>query len=158
MVQDPPAPLRALLRVPVPWMYVITYLAGVGLELIFRRGHPNSTVITRIGIAVFAVGSVIAGWGWSLFRRAHTTTTPGEASTTFVTSGPYRFSRNPMYVGLAIAYLGEAAILNQIWPVALWPLVIAYVNWVVIPVEERRLEDVFGAEYRRYRAAVRRWL
>ena len=63
-----------------------------------------------------------------------------------------------MYVGLVIAYLGEAAILHQVAPVILLPLTIAYLNRVVIPVEEARLREVFGAEYERYRNRVRRWL
>ena len=63
-----------------------------------------------------------------------------------------------MYVGLTLAYLGEAGILRQIWPVLLLPLTLAYVNWTVIPVEEKKLREVFAEEYERYRAKVRRWI
>ena len=63
-----------------------------------------------------------------------------------------------MYVGLAIAYLGEAGILKQVVPVAVLPLVIAYLNWIVIPIEEARLQQVFGDKYQQYRSRVRRWL
>jgi protein-S-isoprenylcysteine O-methyltransferase Ste14 len=63
-----------------------------------------------------------------------------------------------MYVGLILAYVGEAGILGQIWPVILLPLVIAYVNWIVIPLEESKLREVFSEEYDRYRKRVRRWL
>ena len=63
-----------------------------------------------------------------------------------------------MYVGLILAYLGEAGILRQIWPVILFPLTVAYVNWIVIPVEESKLKEVFPEEYDQYRARVRRWL
>jgi protein-S-isoprenylcysteine O-methyltransferase Ste14 len=63
-----------------------------------------------------------------------------------------------MYVGLTLAYLGEAGILRQVWPMLLLPLTVAYVNWVVIPVEEGKLTEVFGEEYERYRARVRRWV
>jgi protein-S-isoprenylcysteine O-methyltransferase Ste14 len=72
--------------------------------------------------------------------------------------GPYRVSRNPMYVGLAIAYLGEAGILNQVWPIILLPFTLAYVNWIVIPLEEARLQEVFQDEYECYRKRVRRWM
>jgi protein-S-isoprenylcysteine O-methyltransferase Ste14 len=75
-----------------------------------------------------------------------------------VTSGPYRKSRNPMYVGLALAYLGEAGMLRQVWPALLLPLVLAYLNWVVIPVEEARLTEVFCEAYDSYRSNVRRWI
>jgi len=93
-----------------------------------------------------------------LFRKAKTTTVPGRSSAQLVTSGPYRFTRNPMYVGLTLAYLGEAGLLRQIWPAILLPLTIAYVNWTVIPVEEAKLEEVFPSAYQQYRSRVRRWI
>jgi protein-S-isoprenylcysteine O-methyltransferase Ste14 len=63
-----------------------------------------------------------------------------------------------MYTGLVLAYLGEAGILKQVWPALLLPFTVAYINWVVIPVEEARLAEVFGADYEQYRARVRRWI
>ena len=63
-----------------------------------------------------------------------------------------------MYVGMTVAYLGEAGMLRQAWPVAFLPFVLAYLNWVVIPVEEARLREAFGAVYNNYTAAVRRWV
>ena len=63
-----------------------------------------------------------------------------------------------MYVGLALAYLGEAGLLHQLWPVLLLPLTICYINWIVIPVEEARLNEVFALEYQAYCAKVRRWI
>ncbi len=153
-------PSRLLTNVPVPWLFVLTYLAGVGLELV----HPladraaASPAIPLIGAGLFVLGALLAGWGWSLFYRTGTTRVPGQSSTTLVTWGPYRLTRNPMYVGLAIAYLGEAGLLVQVWPVVLLPLTIAYLNAVVIPVEEARLREVFGAAFDRYRSSVRRWI
>jgi len=114
--------------------------------------------LTPTGAVVFVLGSVVAGWGWLIFRLARTTRVPGETSTTLVTWGPYRFTRNPMYVGLVLAYLGEAGILHQVAPVILLPLTITYLNWVVIPLEEERLHEVFGAGYERYGNRVRRWI
>ena len=63
-----------------------------------------------------------------------------------------------MYVGLTLAYLGEAAMLRQVWPVLLLPLVLAYVNGVVIPLEQAKLKEVFGEAYERYCQRVRRWV
>jgi protein-S-isoprenylcysteine O-methyltransferase Ste14 len=107
---------------------------------------------------LFGIGAAIAGWGLLTFRMARTTTVPGRASSRLVIWGPYRFSRNPMYVGLMVAYLGEAGILQHVWPVCLLPLIVAYVNWIVIPVEEAKLKEVFADDYERYRASVNRWL
>lgn len=155
------APFRLLMRVPVPWVFVLTYLIGAGLEQVWPMplgGEVSDRLTFSVGAVVFAVGAVIAGWGLITFRKVGTTTVPGQSSSRLVTWGPYRFSRNPMYVGLATAYLGEAFLIRQIWPAVLLPIVLAYVNWAVIPVEQARLTEAFGAEYAAYRLRVRRWL
>lgn len=151
---------RALMRIPVPWVFVLAYLAGIGLEAICFRSHFFNTMpfLSEIGAVVFLAGAVLAAWGWLLFRKAKTTRVPGRASTAMVTWGPYRFTRNPMYLGLTIAYLGEAGILRQLWPALLLPLVLAYLNRIVIPVEEEKLSEVFGPGYQEYRSRVGRWL
>jgi protein-S-isoprenylcysteine O-methyltransferase Ste14 len=133
-------PVRFLLHVPVPWVFVLTYLLGVVLEHVHHRTL-----------------SPTLAWGLVLFGKAKTTTVPGKLSGKLVTWGPYRFTRNPMYVGLVLAYLGEAGLLKQIWPVVLLPFTVAYINWTVIPVEEAKLEEAFPNEYKQYRAKVPRW-
>ncbi|HJP59854.1 MAG TPA: isoprenylcysteine carboxylmethyltransferase family protein, partial [Gemmatimonadaceae bacterium] len=145
----------------VPWVFVLTYLIGVVFEAtvpIQTAQRLNANVMLPVGALVFSIGAIIAGWGLVTFRRARTTTVPGQTSVQLVTWGPYRFSRNPMYVALAIAYLGETFILRQIWPLILLPFTLAYVNWVVIPLEERTLSDTFPEGYQRYQGRVRRWL
>jgi protein-S-isoprenylcysteine O-methyltransferase Ste14 len=115
-------------------------------------------LVSTGGAVVFAVGAVIAGWGLILFHRARTTTTPGKASNALVMRGPYRFTRNPMYVGLIVAYVGEMGLLVQIAPLIPLLLVIAYVNWIVIPVEENQLRGLFGKDYVQFCNGVPRWL
>jgi protein-S-isoprenylcysteine O-methyltransferase Ste14 len=153
-------PLRLLMRIPVPWVFVLAYLVGVGLEQVWPLElHPAApSSIAIAGGVLFAIGAAIAGWAWVIFHRAGTTTVPGQASVRLITRGPYRASRNPMYVGLALAYLGEAGMLRQVWPVLILPLTMAYLNWMVIPVEEARLREVFHGEYDEYCASVRRWI
>ena len=148
------------MRVPVPWVFVLAYLAGAGLESVRRVTiRPEAALVsTIVGGVLFAVGAVIAGWSLILFRKARTTTVPGKISAKLVTSGPYRFTRNPTHIGLTLAYLGEAGLLRQIWPVIVLPLVLGYLNWTVIPVEETRLNAVFQDEYQQYRSRVRRWV
>jgi protein-S-isoprenylcysteine O-methyltransferase Ste14 len=152
-------PLRYLMHVPVPWVYVLAYLVGAVVERLspthFLESIPG---ICSIGATLLAAGALIAGWGLATFYRARTTTVPGQTSAQLVTWGPYRFTRNPMYIGLTLAYLGEAGMLRQAWPLALLPLVLAYANWTVIPVEEARLLEVFGDEYAAYQWRVRRWV
>jgi protein-S-isoprenylcysteine O-methyltransferase Ste14 len=158
-IDDNPNPFRLLLRVPVPWVFVLTYLLGAAAEYVWPI-HLSAAVVSNAGMAgatLFALGALVAGWGLIPFRKARTTTVPGELSEELVSWGPYRFTRNPMYIGLSLAYLGEAGMMRQVWPVFLLPLTIAYVNWIVIPLEEAKLSEVFGAEYQAYRACVRRW-
>lgn len=153
-------PVRLLLHVPVPWVFVLSYLIGLGLEFAFppninKEGLPG---VAGAGVMIFFAGAVIAAWSLLIFHKARTTTVPGKASSKLVTWGPYRISRNPMYVGLIVAYLGEAGILKQLWPVIVLPLTIAYVHSMVIPVEEAKLTEVFGKDYESYRGRVRRWI
>lgn len=148
------------MRIPVPWVFVVAYLAGAGLEAVCFNSHffSATALLSAIGEIIFLAGAALAAWGWLLFRNARTTRIPGQASSTMVTWGPYRFTRNPMYLGLTIAYLGEAGILRQLWPVLLLPLVLAYLNWILIPVEEAKLRQVFGRRYEEYRRRVGRWV
>ena len=83
---------------------------------------------------------------------------PYRPTTTLGTAGPYRYSRNPLYIALTLAYLGAAVVVNTVWPVILLPGLLLVMQWGVISREERYLERRFGDEYRRYRTRVRRWL
>lgn len=154
-------PLNFLLRVPVPWVFVLAYLVGAGLQhlLPVTVVSPKAVQVGMLGgVVLFAAGALFASWSLIIFQKARTTTTPGEVSAVLVTWGPYRFTRNPMYVSLILAYLGEAGILTQVWPLFVLPFTVAYVNWIVIPVEEGRLKEVFQDSYEHYRARVRRWM
>jgi protein-S-isoprenylcysteine O-methyltransferase Ste14 len=152
--------IQFLMRTPVPWMFILTYLVGVGLEYGYPFALPLKAPrsVSIAGGGLFAMGAVIAGWAWVIFHRAGTTRIPGQSSTILVTWGPFRMSRNPMYIGLGLAYLGEAAMLRQIWPVLVLPVVAAYLNWMVIPVEEECLREVFQDKFEKYCAGARRWI
>jgi protein-S-isoprenylcysteine O-methyltransferase Ste14 len=152
-------PIRLLLHVPVPWVFVLVYLIGFAVERVWPLDAVEK--VPYVGIAggvALGIGVGIAGWGLVTFWLARTTTVPGETSSQMVTWGPYRFTRNPMYVGLTLAYFGEALLLRHFWPAVLLPLVIAYVHWIVIPVEEAKLREAFGDRYDQYRTRVGRWV
>jgi protein-S-isoprenylcysteine O-methyltransferase Ste14 len=152
--------LKILLHIPVPWVFVLTYLIGLLLQVVFPIIiHSQELLFVKIfGIVLFGIGAFIASWSLIIFRKARTTTTPGERSKKLIIQGPYRFTRNPMYVSLTLAYLGEAGFLTQPWPVFVLPLVLAYVNWIVIPLEEETLKNEFKNEYENYCTHVRRWI
>jgi protein-S-isoprenylcysteine O-methyltransferase Ste14 len=106
-----------------------------------------------------------AGFATSLaglieFRRAKTTVNPftPEASAAIVTSGIYRFSRNPMYTGLLLALIGWAVWLDHLLAFTLLPFFVLYINRFQIQPEERALAAKFGAPFREYTRSVRRWL
>ena len=89
---------------------------------------------------------------------AGTSLNPGRPSTTLILSGSYRFSRNPMYIGLTLLYAGLMVFFQNVWGIFLLPVVIRLITvWVIIP-EEEYLEQKFGAEYLNYKSAVRRWI
>ncbi|MCE1197508.1 MAG: isoprenylcysteine carboxylmethyltransferase family protein [Marinilabiliales bacterium] len=152
---------RLMLKIPVPWVYVLTYLLGLllGYFLPIESSLPFPLMYLKIsGVVIFLLGMILAGRSLLIFHRARTTTTPGEQSKVFVTTGPYRFSRNPMYVSLFLAYLGEAGFLSQLWPVLVLPLLWLYLQRVVIPLEESVLLRDFGTVYVTYCQRVRRWM
>jgi len=157
----PGSRLSFLLGIPVPWVFVLSYLAGVGLQLAFPIRVHSARLLSlthMAGALLMAAGAALAAWCLILFHRARTTTRPGEISVQLVQSGPYRLSRNPMYVALTLFYLGEMGLLGQVWPAVPLLLTLAYLNSTVIPLEEARLREAFGADYASYALRVRRWL
>jgi protein-S-isoprenylcysteine O-methyltransferase Ste14 len=113
-----------------------------------------------VALMLWSAGFAIALAGVFEFRRAKTTVNPltPEAATAMVTSGIYRYSRNPMYVGLLLALIGWAVWLSHLLPFALLPLFVLYMNRFQIEPEERALSAKFGGLFRDYRRSVRRWL
>jgi len=120
---------------------------GLGTEL--RRG---------LALALILGGLLLDGMAAGLFRRLGTAVEPWKPSTALATDGPYRFSRNPIYVGFALTYAGLAIAMDS--PIALLMLVpcLVVIDWAVIRKEEAYLARTFGAEYETYRNRVRRWL
>jgi protein-S-isoprenylcysteine O-methyltransferase Ste14 len=109
---------------------------------------------------LFSAGFAIALAGVLEFRRAKTTVNPltPEAATVIVTSGIYRLSRNPMYLGLLLVLIGWAVWLSHILPLILVPFFVLYMNRFQIEPEERALTAKFGGQFREYARSVRRWL
>lgn len=118
----------------------------------------GGVALARIGFGILIVGVGLAAWGMVTFRRARTAVIPHHAASQLVASGPYRFTRNPMYVGLTIVYIGGAVVLNSAWPLILLPVVLILLAHFVVVREEQYLSDAFGDEYAAYRSRVRRWL
>jgi len=119
------------------------------------------TLVRVFGAAVLVtIGAAVAIGGVMSFRRARTTVNPlkPETSAALVSTGVYSFTRNPMYLGMALALLAWAVYLSSIWSL-LGPLLFAlYITRFQIVPEERVLDRLFGASFAAYKARVRRWL
>ena len=145
-------------RVPPPLFYVAGFVVGVVLELPFPIDRPP-VVITVAGVILgTALWLALDGAAMLFFRRAGTSMVPMNPTTALVVSGPYRFSRNPMYLGMACLYIAFALAFGVIWALIVLPLVLAAVDRLVIAREEPYLEARFGEQYRDYKRRVRRWL
>jgi protein-S-isoprenylcysteine O-methyltransferase Ste14 len=153
-----PSSDTAGIRVPPPVYYVAAFLVGVALELIFPTSWPPFGV--RLAVALIGGGAWLAldGVATVFFRRAGTSVVPMNPTTALVTSGPYRLTRNPMYVGMACLYIALAFAFGVIWALVFLPAVIVVIDRFVIAREEPYLERKFGQAYRDYKARVRRWL
>lgn len=110
------------------------------------------------GLAPVVAGALLHGWSWRLFRRRGTTVRPEGSPRELVTDGPYRWTRNPMYLGGILILSGLALCTGHVPPLAI-PLLYGWTVQVrFLPAEERTLADRFGEDYDRYRRRVRRWV
>jgi protein-S-isoprenylcysteine O-methyltransferase Ste14 len=147
---------------PPPFLYVAAFLAGLALERWVWRFHLGGgdarPIIVVLGWIGVVGGLAFAGWGVGTFLRARTAIIPTRPASRLVTSGPYQFSRNPMYIGLGAVYLGLAFVFDVGWPLVLFPLTLISLYLLVIRREERYLAHAFSDEYAAYARRVRRWL
>ncbi len=147
------------LRVPP----VVVGLCAAGGMWLAALVAPGATFAVsgrvEVAIALAALGAVIALAGVAAFRRVRTTVNPTtpQASSTVVTSGVYRWSRNPMYVGFLLVLIGWSVYLFNFVSALLVPAFVVYMNHFQIKPEERALVAKFGTEYTEYMQRIRRW-
>jgi len=146
-----------IVRIPSPlWLIgliVVALLVDLSLQL------PAVVQHRPLGGVLIGFGVAFSAWARRQFSVQHAQIIPAaESHPTLVTSGPFRFSRNPMYLGLIVIGVG-AALLAGTWLMWLVPVVLFVLdNFVIIPYEERSVEHALGDAYRAYKARVRRWL
>jgi len=119
---------------------------------------PGGAALGVTGLALILVGIALSFWSAATFRHAHTTIIPWEQVSAMVTTGPFRFSRNPIYLADAIAFLGASLLIHSWWPLLVLPGVLLVIRRMVVDREELYLTERFGEAYREYRLRVRRWL
>lgn len=155
--------MTADLTIPVArsrWMPPRLFLlyGAVGAALHFALPAPVLLRVLWVGAAVAVAGAALALWGERTFARAGATIKPFERSAVLVTSGPFRFTRNPMYLGLVSMLVGLALALGTPAPWAAAALMAATLQLRFIRNEERALAASLGEPYQRYRQSVRRWI
>ena len=146
-------------RFPPPFIFVTGFLAGLGLERwVYRTGFGGRQWLAPLGW-ILTIGALACG-GWAMFTfwRARTAIHPSHPASRLVRHGPYRFTRNPMYLSLMSLYTGLALIFDVAWPLVLLPVVLALLWFLVLRREERYLRHAFGEDYADFQRDVRRWL
>jgi protein-S-isoprenylcysteine O-methyltransferase Ste14 len=144
--------------IPPPLYYAAGLAGGMAINAVIALPLDGRPATAVAGTALAVLGLALAVAGVAAVIRHRTTIVPHHRVATLLTGGAYGLSRNPMYTGLAIAYLGLALLLDSWWTLALWPLVIVAVRQLVIRPEEQYLTQRFGRPYTDYQCRVRRWL
>jgi len=143
----------------------LLFVAALGASLLLDRrlgldidGEGAGFIQTALGILLVLAGLGLMIWGIITFLLARTAIYPNQPARQCVVGGPYRFTRNPMYVGLTIAYVGAAIVLNAVWPFLLLPLVLFALQAYVVRSEEAYLRLAVPDGYAVYCRRVRRWI
>jgi protein-S-isoprenylcysteine O-methyltransferase Ste14 len=153
-------PLHAAARIPPPLLFAASFVLGFFLQRWLGLGLVTPLSQPWQGVALLLLGAAVllAFWAVGLFARHRTTIVPHGISSALIIQGPYRLTRNPMYLSLSLAYLGLALWL-QCWiallflGIPLWLL-----SHFVIPMEESQMRKRFGEDFAVYSNRVRRWL
>lgn len=148
-------------RFPPPFLFVAAFLAGLGLERVWPSGGFAASarpLFAAAGWLAGVLGLLLIGWAVASFVRARTAMIPHKPASRLVITGPYRVTRNPMYTGLTLLYVGLALVFAVWWPLLFLPLAMWSLYALVIQREERYLAGAFGEEYAAYRRRVRRWI
>lgn len=149
---------HAPVRVPAPFIYAAFIGAALLLHLLLPLPASAPDLMRAVGLVAVFGGLGLAGLAVIRMRRAHTPVSPHQPSTSLVTDGPFRFTRNPIYLGFFFIFLGFTLVAGTLWGGILAPLAPVIVNYLVIGAEEGYLDRRFADRYAEYRSRVRKWL
>jgi protein-S-isoprenylcysteine O-methyltransferase Ste14 len=141
--------LAAAGGIAAAWLYPLPFL-----PILMPAGWPAAWV----GAAVFALGFALAAWAVASMRRAGTRFETHQPTARIVTAGPYRFTRNPIYVGMFLALIGLAVGFDSLWLLVALAMFYLVIRYGVVAREEAYLERKFGDAYLDYKSRVRRWI
>ena len=154
-----PDPPPLMLIAPPPVMYIGALLLGVAIHVLSPMAIlPATYTHAVLGGVLLLISGTFARWAFLTMRRLGTTANPRKPSEALATDGPFRISRNPIYVAMTGLHIGLAFLVNSAWLLMLLPPLLIFMQWGVILREERYLTGKFGDEYTAYSSRVRRWL
>ena len=141
-----------------PLIYLASIATGLAFHWVWPRPLISGVALASLGAILVVASLLLFGSSVQRFRAAGTPVPARKPTTAIVQTGPYRFSRNPIYLAFSLLQLGIAVWVNSWWLVATLAAAVAIIHWVVVPREERYLEARFGSAYLDYKVSVRRWL
>ena len=141
-----------------PLVYLISLVIGALLQRAVPLPFLPRTLAVPLGAPLVVVAIALFSYSAAKFRVAGTPVPARKPTTAIVRTGPYRFSRNPIYLAFSLLQFGIAIWVNSLWLLATLVGAVALIHYVVIPREEQYLERRFGAQYLDFKASVRRWL
>ena len=148
-----------MLKLPPPVWALLYLIAAAAASWMYPWRRLIDLRVVWLGAALIAVGLGLAFWAASLFRVEGTELNPtSETNKSLVIRGPYRFTRNPMYLGLVVLTFGVGFVVGSLPMFAVPVLLFATANWVHIPFEESKMRRQFGATFSAYTSQVRRWI
>jgi protein-S-isoprenylcysteine O-methyltransferase Ste14 len=145
-------------RLHPPLIYGISILSGIGLDNLYSLAMPFGLHGNVYGGFIITIAIALALWSLIQFHREGTDVRPDRPDDVLLTSGPYRFTRNPLYIVLTLAQVTAAVWLDSLWVLLLTPVSVIVISRYAIAREERYLEKLFGQDYLDYKKRVRRWL
>jgi len=149
---------HADVKIAPPILILIHIITAFALDWLIPFPAVPPRPVTWFGILLVILGLILAFWAVRRFTLAHTTLDPHGSVTALVTDGPYRFSRNPIYLGLICTLIGILLASGTYWGILLSPVLVLLMHNFVIKYEEAYLERRFGNAYTSYKSQVRRWL
>jgi protein-S-isoprenylcysteine O-methyltransferase Ste14 len=143
---------------PPPLIYLAPLVLGLLLDRKLSVPFLPRGAARAIGWPLLVGGVSLMSWFFFTMRRADTPIDPRESVSSLATDGPFRYTRNPAYLSMAMIYAGISSLANALWAILLLPATLLVIQRGVIEREERYLERKFGEEYLSYKGRVRRWI
>lgn len=156
-MSDPADTASVIIRPPIAWALAV--LAGLAFQWLMSLPFmPASVPAAWVGGMVFVLALVLVGWAIATITGAGSNVPTNMPTTAIVQAGPYRFTRNPIYLGMFLGLVGLAIAFDSLWLLGTLVPFAFVIRYGVVAREEAYLERKFGDAYRHYRARVRRWL